>query len=382
MKIKLTKQQAKEYLVKYHMINTDDDLSGKEGILKVFDKIQSIQVDPLDVVGRNVDLVLQSRVKDYKKYFIEELLYKDRTIIDGWDKMMAIYKTEDYPKFQEVRKWRAEGEINTLKHRLQIDALKYTNEILDIFKNEGSKFSKDISLGGKAKGYWGQTKISSAALDYLFHKGDINVKSRKNQQKEYDLTENLIGSIAKEDSPFNTKEEFIEYFLLRRIKALGLTTNKSGVHLHGTYISSKKLREEYIEILLHKDLIEEIEIEGIKETCYIPKGALHQTNNIKDKLSFIAPLDNIIWDRELTNNLFDFHYRWEVYTPIKKREYGYYVLPILYKENFIGRIEFLKHRGGELEIKNTWFEPHIKQTKKLEQKLTQALKKFQRYVGT
>ncbi len=97
--IKLTIKEAREYLVKYHMINTDDNLSSKEGILHVFDKIQSIQVDPLDVVGRNVDLVLQSRIKNYKKYYIEELLYKDKTIIDGWDKQMCIYKTEDYPKF-------------------------------------------------------------------------------------------------------------------------------------------------------------------------------------------------------------------------------------------------------------------------------------------
>lgn len=379
--ITLTKKQAKEYLVKYHMINTDDNLSSKEGILSVFDKIQSIQVDPLDVVGRNVDLVLQSRVKDYKKYFIEELLYKDRTIVDGWDKMMAIYKTEDYPKFTEVRKWRGEGEINTLQHRLQIDALEYTEDILKLFETEGAKFSKDISLGGKKQHYWGQTKVSSAALDYLFHKGDINVKSRKNQQKEYDLTHRLIGDLANEPSPFTTTEEFIEYFLLRRIKALGITTNKSGVHLHGTHIKSKKTRDEYIPVLLEKELIEEVQIEGIKDVCYIPKGALDQTNELKDKISFIAPLDNLIWDRDLTHKLFDFHYRWEVYTPLKKREYGYYVLPILYKENFIGRIEFEKHRSGELEIKNTWYQPGIKQTKKLETKMNQALKQFQKYVG-
>lgn len=379
--IHLTRKQAREYLVKYHMINTDDSLSDKEGILTVFDKIQSIQVDPLDVVGRNVDLVLQARVQNYKKYFIEELLYKDRTIIDGWDKMMAIYKTEDYPKFQEVRKWRSNGEINTLHNRLQIDALKYLDAILEIFEKEGPKFSKDISIGGKSKHIWGQTKISSAAIDYLFHKGDINVNSRKNQQKEYDLTHRLIGDLANQESPFNTTEEFIEYFLLRRIKALGLTTNKSGVHLHGTHISSKKIREQYIKILLEKDLIEEVTIESIKEICYIPKGALNQTNIIKDSISFIAPLDNLIWDRDLTYRLFDFHYRWEVYTPIVKREYGYYVLPILYKENLIGRIEFEKHRKGDLKIINIWYNENTKQTKKLETKMNQALRRFQKYLG-
>ena len=71
-----TKKQAREYLVKYHMINTDDSLK-KENILDVFDRIKTIQVDPLDVVGKNVDLVLQSRVKNYKKGDINHQLYKD-----------------------------------------------------------------------------------------------------------------------------------------------------------------------------------------------------------------------------------------------------------------------------------------------------------------
>ncbi len=133
-------------------------------------------------------------------------------------------------------------------------------------------------------------------------------------------------------------------------------------------------------MLLQKDLVEEIVIESIKETCYIPKGCLIQTSSIKDQISFIAPLDNLIWDRDLTHKLFDFYYRWEVYTPIVKREFGYYVLPILYKENFIGRIEFEKHRDGDLRTINTWYEPNVKQTKKLEQKMNQALKKFQKYV--
>ncbi len=376
-----TKEEAREYLVKYQMINTDNKLIGNDGIITLFNRIQSIQVDPLDVVGRNADLVLNNRLHNYKKYDIDKALYEDRILFDGWDKMMAIFKTEDYPLFTHIRKSRSDSEIYTLKHRLQIEALDYIDDILDMIK-DGPKFSKDISMGGSKKHHWGQMKVSSAALDYLFFRGDISVRSRKNQQKQYDITSNLIGDITSKESPYKTEEDFSEYYLLRRIKALGLASNKSGVHMSGAYINKKIKREQIIKQLLGKDLIEEVLIEGLKETYYIPKDSNVFESELVDKISFIAPLDNLVWDRNLLHDLFGFYYRWEVYTPIVKREYGYYVLPMVYRSNFIGRIEFEKHRNNEpLVIKNIWYEDNVKQTKKLQTKLDQAIKQFSRYVG-
>ena len=375
-----TKKQAREFLVNYQMINTKNSIKGIEGISVIFDRLQSIQKDPLDVVGRNADLVLQARLDNYKKYEINDYLYKDRILFDGWDKMMAIYKTEDYPLFAHIREARSLSEINTLQHRLQIHALDYIDEILELI-TEGPKYSKDISLGGSKKHHWGQMKVSSAALDYLFFRGDVSVRDRKNQQKQYDLTVNLIGSLSSEQTPFKTDKEFALYYLLRRIKALGLASNKSGVHMSGAFIRKKTERESLLKDLLSNSLIEEVQIEGLNEIYYIPKDADKIDVEIQDKVTFIAPLDNLIWDRNLIHDVFDFYYRWEVYTPLKKRVYGYYVLPILYKSDIVGRIEFDKHRGKEpLTIKNIWLEEHIKKTKKLDQKIQQAINRFTKYV--
>ena len=128
-----SKKQAREYLVKYHMINTYTSPT----IEDVFHHLHTIQVDPLDVVGRNADLVLQARIKGYKKYDVYKSLYQDRFIMDGWDKMMAIIKTDDYPKLQHVRDHRAEGEKHTLNYRLQISALDYVDDVLNLIKEEG-----------------------------------------------------------------------------------------------------------------------------------------------------------------------------------------------------------------------------------------------------
>lgn len=375
MKKVLTKEEAKTLLVRYHMINTNDHLKGKEGILNVMERLNSIQQDPLDVVGRNTDLVMQSRVSDYRRNGLESLLYQERLLIDGWDKMMAVYLTKDYPKMEEVRLSVSEDHKHILNYRNQSEALEILDEVLSSLK-ESPKYGNEIKIGGIQKNRWGQSKLSSAALDYLYYKGVIGVRTKNNTQKQYDLIENLIEE-SNQSSPFETKEAFIEYYLLRRIKALGICRNKNGVHLSGPYISKKEIRDRVFKSLITKNLIEEIKIEGLKDTYYIPVEANTLTNELVDQMSFIAPLDNLIWDRDLIEALFEFKYRWEVYTPQVKREYGYYVLPILYKNSFVGRIEFDHHRGQEkLIIKNVWLDQE-----ELKPFLEEALIRFEHYLN-
>lgn len=375
MKKVLTKEEAKTLLVRYHMINTNDHLKGKEGILNVMERLNSIQQDPLDVVGRNTDLVMQSRVSDYRRNGLESLLYQERLLIDGWDKMMAVYLTKDYPKMEEVRLSVSEDHKHILNYRNQSEALEILDEVLSSLK-ESPKYGNEIKIGGIQKNRWGQSKLSSAALDYLYYKGVIGVRTKNNTQKQYDLIENLIEE-SNQSSPFETKEAFIEYYLLRRIKALGICRNKNGVHLSGPYISKKEIRDRVFKSLITKNLIEEIKIEGLKDTYYIPVEANTLTNELVDQMSFIAPLDNLIWDRDLIEALFEFKYRWEVYTPQVKREYGYYVLPILYKNSFVGRIEFDHHRGQEkLITKNVWLDQE-----ELKPFLEEALIRFEHYLN-
>ena len=103
MTIKMTAKEVRNFHVSYHMINTDNELLGFDGLSKVFDRIKSIQYDPLNVVGRNSDLVLQSRITNYSSSILDKALYIDRTLIDAWDKMMGIYQTKDYPYFSRIR---------------------------------------------------------------------------------------------------------------------------------------------------------------------------------------------------------------------------------------------------------------------------------------
>ena len=128
-------------------------------------------------------------------------------------------------------------------------------------------------------------------------------------------------------------------------------------------------------------------VEGIKQPFYyrsedasLMDSILNGSADLKPRMSFIAPLDPLMWDKALILALFDYQYAWEIYTPAVKRKYGYYTLPILFGDRFVGRIEAVPDRkNGVLEVKGLWWEPGIRQTKKLNKALEQTLLRFARF---
>ena len=372
-----TKKQAREFLVNYHMINSKNHYS----IRDVFNRIKSIQYDPLNVVGTNPELVLQARVHNFKKDMLYDALYKERYLVDGWDKQMCIYEVKDFHYFNKIRENMANIESSFSMNFSGLEFKHIIDEVYSIIEENGPISSSKIKLGERKKHKWGSNKASSVAISYLFHKGLIGVDSRNNTQKNFDLIQRVhpnINSI----NPFTTEEDFIEYYLLRRIKSLGLVWNKSSVAFSGLHINKKSNRSKYFKSLTEKGLITEVSVVGMKEELYIPTEALNYPIDLNDRITILAPLDNILWDRALVKELFNFTYTWEVYVPKTKRKYGYYVLPLIRGSEIIGRIEFDKQRNSDpLKIINLWLEPSIEKTNKMDNELDLALNKFSKYLG-
>lgn len=372
-----SKEEAREYLVNYHFLNQKNSPT----LIDVFERLQTIQNDPLSVVGHNQELVLQSRIKGFKKQDLYNALYKDRILVDGWDKQASIFMKKDYPLLKHIRTRLTTIKKDSIQKYLGFNVLDHIDEVMDIVKKDGPIFSKDIQTGETIQTGWWSTKPSSMAIDYLFYKGDLGIESRNHTQKKYDLIERLIDNHDME-TPFETENEFMEYFLLRRIKAMGLTWNKSGNQYADIYLNNKSKRSSVLKSLIRKKLIEEIRIEGFDETCYIPFEAKEYPIKVENRVVFLAPLDNMLWDRDMLRDLFGFDYIWEVYTPKQKRKHGYYVLPILYGSDMIGRIEFEKYKEKHpLIVKSIWFEDGVKITKTLQDKLNSALQQFSKYLG-
>ena len=128
-------------------------------------------------------------------------------------------------------------------------------------------------------------------------------------------------------------------------------------------------------------------VEGFKIPFYyraedddLMKAVISGEADIKERMSFIAPLDPLMWDKSLVFALFDFKYSWEIYTPQSKRKYGYYTLPILLGDKFVGRIEAIPDRKtGVLHVKGLWWEDDVRVTKKLNFAIDKTLKKFAKF---
>ena len=382
----ISNETARNFLVNYQNLNGNGNLKERGGILSYMQKVRCIQYDPLNVVGRNPDLVLQSRVKNYKPDILFELLYKERAIYDAADKMISIIPLEDYPSMERIRQKTVEQLKDILTWRKSLAALELLDEIKDFIRDNGPQPANKINIGENVdSGKWGHKKLSSAALDYLYHSGKLGISSKLKTHKVYDLSERLFSKeLLEVPEPFKTEHDFAKWYIKRRIGAVGLVWNKNGGTWLGFYVSDTKLRTQILRELVDEGELLEYQIEGSKEIFYIRKedAALLGKPAENNVAQFIAPLDNLIWDRGMIEAIFNFAYSWEVYTPAAKRKYGYYVLPVLYKNQFVARFEPEPNKGNApLQIKNWWWEPDNKITDEMTAAIKDAFCRFSSYLG-
>jgi len=369
----LTKEQARKLILK-HLNLYSNPLKGKDGIMDYVKKVGCIQFDPLNIIAMNPHLVLQSRIDNYKPKLLNELLYKDRLLMDGWDKNMAIYPVEERPYFK--RYYDQAIERHTWRDKSIIDYIPEARKALE----NGPVTSKELKLHHKIDWSWAPTSVSRAVLDLMFFTGELIVYDKQISRKSYDFTRNhLSEAIIHAPDPNPSEEDYFKWGIYRRIRASGLLWNKASEAFLGIKGLKSKSRQEAFKALHHEGLIEKIHVEGIDYDFYIAKEDMHLLEDKKRyvrRVSFIAPLDNFIWDRNLIEALFGFHYRWEVYTPEKDRQYGYYVLPVLYGDKFIGRIEpVFEKKTRNLHIRALWLDHYPDKAFK------KAIIKFKKFLG-
>ena len=377
--IELTNTQARRFLLAHQGLWPPKKLVGKKGILEYIHHVGSIQFDPLNVIGRNPDLVLQARIKNYREKDLQELLYKDRKLLDGWDKNMCIYAVEDWPYFSRRREraYKYFGDPSRPENKI-------VPHIRKIIKEKGPISSGDLKYDDVVDWAWAPTKIGRAALESMYFWGELIIYNRNGVRKYYDFAENHIPpSILARTDPNITKEQYLDWHVKRRVGAIGLLWDRSGDSWLGIHGLKSNERAETISRLLKKEEILPVKIENINFQFYIRKEeeellkSIQNGNNPKSKASIIAPLDNLIWDRKLIKKIFSFDYTWEVYKIPSERKYGYYVLPILYGDRFIARFDAgWDKNANDLLIKNWWWEQDISSTSTMQKALAECFSQF------
>lgn len=381
--MQLSKKQARNFILAYQMLLKPRALRGKEGIHDYMKRVRCIQYDPLNVVGYNPHLVLQSRVKNFRGEHLNQLLYDDRLLVDIWDKNMSIGMTEDWPYFSRYR--------TEFRQRYQKDQtfVQEIEKVKTYLHDQGPSSSIDIKMEGKMDWSWAPARVVRAALESLFFAGEVMVYNKIGTRRIFDFTTHLLPeTIAHQPDPNESLPNYFKWHVKRRIQSIGLLWSRSSYAYIAIRWMKSKDRVEALSRLEEEGELIPLTIDDMPYTFYIGKediALLEEVmtwTRINPQIAFLAPLDNLLWDRQLIRELFDFDYKWEVYTPMQERKFGYYVLPVLYGNQFIGRFEpKFQRKTNTLEIINWWWEGEIKPTKQLSTAIERALYDFMKYLG-
>jgi uncharacterized protein YcaQ len=335
------------------------------------------------MVGYNPNLVLQSRVKDYEPKDLYELLYADRKLLDGWDKNMAIYAVEDWPYFRRRRE-EAYGSHKDGFEQIQ----EMVPQIREAIRLRGPVSSMDLDFGEKVAWFWAPTRIAKATLESMYFGGELIIHHKVGTKRFFDFAGNhLSADLLAAPEPNVTMDEYYQWSVKRRIGSVGLLWGRPSDAWLGIKGLKSKERTEALAQMEERGEVLRLEVEGIKYPCYIRQEDSPLLHKIIGEVAedaqaaFIAPLDNLLWDRKLIVALFGFEYIWEVYKPVVERQYGYYVLPVLYGDQFVARFEpRLNKTTKKLEILNWWWEEDAVMTDGMQQALTQSLQAFMLYL--
>ncbi len=362
--ITASKAQLRDFYINYHGFDEFFDADGATAVDRIFERLRSIQFDPLNVCGRNAELVLFSRNRNVTKTDLFDALYKRRALADAWDKMMCIIPSAELASFAYVRERMAEDYRLTINRRAQNDCYDCMDEVYSFIEKNGPVLITDIPSRKTNDGRWGSTKIANVCCDYMWYCGRVAVAYKKGVVKAFDTAERVYGAAACENA-FADIAEFMRWYVKRRVAAVGALWNKNGGGWLGPYLEKTDGRTPVIAELVERGELVQVAVEGEKAPFYICAGAekYFEPNAARERAIFVAPLDNLIWDRKLVKSVFGFDYTWEVYVPAEKRRFGYYVLPIIIGNKFIGRLGPRQYRAGEpFDIKNVWYEPNYAPT--------------------
>ena len=381
-KLTLSKQQARRFLLSHQGLWPPYELEGQTGVMEYIRRVGCIQFDPLNIVGHNQELVLQSRIAGFQPALLQTLLYEERKLVDAWDKNMSIYPVEDWPYFSRNR----EAARQRLGHS-ERPATAVLDQVRQAIEERGPLSSIDLDFDQTVDWFWAPTRLSRAALESMYFWGELIVHHKIHTRKFYDFSvRHISAQLLQAPDSNRTQAQYHDWYVLRRIGAIGLLWNRPGDAWLGISGFKSPQRQAAWERLLERQQIVELQVEDLRWPLYLRSQDQPRLEVVLDgrapsrQAAVIAPLDNLLWDRRLIQALFDFEYVWEVYKPAEERRYGYYVLPVLYGDRFVARFEPGKDDGA-LVIKNWWWEPGVHQSDEMRAALRSTFRSFMDFLG-
>jgi uncharacterized protein YcaQ len=368
--ITLTIPQARRLAVASQWLPAPNGAS----ILDVVKHIGYLQLDPTNSIARSHLLVLWSRLGSYDEAELERLRWEDRQL---YEYNAALVPMEDYPIHADTMKrfpsWGDLWDERVAEWLAKNATLR--RQLLNQLRKRGPVASRDLKgltyVGWRSTGWTNERNVTQM-LHFMHRQGKVVIAGRQGQQRLWDLAERWLPSdsrLPRRDAERRVAE--------RSARVLGVATAKEIQREYfpgGPYPGMEKA----IERLVDEGRLGRAEIDGIPGERFVHVDALAALDKRPPRrTTFLSPFDPLIRNRERTEALWDFRYRIEIYVPEAKREYGYFVLPILHGDDLVGRIDpVFDRKAGVLRVKNVWWEPG-----KREVPLEKPLRSLAAFVG-
>ncbi|MGB7317926.1 MAG: crosslink repair DNA glycosylase YcaQ family protein [Planktotalea sp.] len=376
----LSNKKARAVFLDRHLLNAAPTGTGKgDDLLSLITQLGFVQVDSINTVERAHHMVLRARRAAYRPKNLTPLLERDHSLFEHWTHDASIIPAEFFPHWKlrftrdaeklrkQWRSWRREG---------------FEEKVDDLLKqiaNEGPKSSACVGEGEKrGSGGWWDWHPSKTALEYLWRTGALSVTRREAFKKFYDVTERVLDEAV--TSPAPEQIESIDWLCNAALDRLGFATSTEIADFWD--IVTKAEAKEWC---ARAGLIE-LDIEGTDGTLrrsFARDGLMDETPlKPTSRLRILSPFDPALRDRKRAERLFGFHYRIEIFVPEAKRQYGYYVFPIMESDKLIGRIDMKAIRSEDaLNVTGLWWENGVQATPARLEKLHKELGRMARFAG-
>ena len=370
---------------------------GKEGVIAAMRAGAVVQVDPLSVVARSHDIALYGRVLDYRADLLQELLYEDHACFD-YGGTVLIYPMDEMP-YRRVAMARNRLEPRWIRFAAEHSDL--IERVLNTVRSRGPLRAGDIegapTLSAPLTSGFRSDKVANQTLRYLWLAGELMTHSRKGIERLYDLRERIVPASLNYAA---TEEDAEAFFALRAFQEGGILTARSWRNIFAGDIRRPVAMAEApacLDAMLREGKIVPVTLADAPQTPhYILADNLPLLETLHagrtpdewkpieistdEEMTFLAPLE-IVSARGRAARIFDFEYLWEVYKPQEKRRWGYYTLPILFRDTLVARADLKLERVNQtLVVKGFWLEDHAIVDDQFVVALARAFRRFMRFI--
>jgi uncharacterized protein YcaQ len=357
--------------------------SDRAGLYDAIERLGFVQLDSINAVERAHHHILHSRSRGYRAGHLARLVEKERLLFEHWTHDAAVLPSAFFPYWRHRFERDRERFPQRFPDRFSGEAfLADCERVLDRVAREGAVLAREFE-GDKPRTGWWDWHPSKTALEFLWHTGELAIARREGFQKVYDLTERVIP--AEHFAKRVGHEEFVDWACRSALQRLGFATRGEiaafwglvSPEMAGRWLAEHAPELEVLEIAAADDG-KPVVAHGFAGT----HAAIETAPAAPSRIRILNPFDPLVHDRRRAERIFGFHFRIEVFVPEPKRQYGYYVFPVLRGESVIGRIDMRADRSGDrLAVRAFWPEAGVRRSAVLARGLEAEIDRVRKFAG-